>query len=476
MNEMSTVAKRLLAVLFVLFVVAFVAGSLLIYNKTFVRTSRVDLYTDDVGYSLPADADVKVRGVQVGRVSEVVTAGEHVKVTLSLYPEQAENLPANVTARLLPKTLFGERYVDLALPEQPRGRLSEVDAIAPDPRGNATELGRVLDGVLPVLQAVPPEKLSQTLGALSMALEGNGDRVGASLADLGEVFDGVLEVQPELESGLRDLATFSQTYSEAAPQLIDALDALRTTGNTVVRRRDDIASGLRTVIDAAPTVRGFLEANRDDVIAVAADSRTALDNLARYSPALPCAVRQFRTSLDRSGAILGKGTPNPGIRVTVEITNPRGRYIPNQDEPRNFETRGPRCYEPGSGDAPLGQYPGGGFADGAIQVPSRNPGPAVVPDLPNPLAADPPIPALRSGAAVPPAPGRAVPPRENDPIPQSARSGGDGRSLAYAGSPMETATVRAVYGAAAGIDPDRVPSWVAGLGAPALRGAEVTVR
>lgn len=478
MTELSALAKRLLAVLFVVLVGALVATSILVYDKTFTKVDRVDLYTDDIGHALPADADVKVRGVPVGQVRGISTDGDHVKVTLAIEPDRARTLPGNVTARLLPKTLFGERYVDLVLPDDPKGTLSDVDSIAQDRRGNATELDRVLDGLLPVLQAVPPEKLSQTLGALNTALAGNGDQIGASLVDLGKVFHGVVEVQPELESSLRDLATFSQTYSEAAPEIIDALDALRTTGNTVVRRKDDIADGLSRIIQDVPTVRGFLEANRENVVALAADSRAGLDYLARYSPSLPCAVRQFHTSLERSDAILGVGTKQPGIHVSIELGNPRGRYVPNQDEPRAFETRGPRCYGPGTADAPLGQAPGGGYADGAVQPPTRNLGPQDMVDLPDPRAGDPAVPPVRSAGSVSAAPGRGVPARANDPLPPSARGpvGRSGEGLAYAGSPLETETVRTVYAAASGGRPEEVPAWVAGLGAPALRGTVVTLR
>lgn len=479
MTEMSNLTKRLLAVLFVLLVVAFVAVSLLAYSKQFTKVHRVDLYTDDVGYALPEDADVKVNGVMVGQVRTIEAAGDRVKVTLALEPDKADQLPANVTARLLPKTLFGERYVDLTMPDAPRGSLSDADAITQDPRGNATELGRVLDGLLPVLQAVPPAKLAETLGALNQALDGNGDKIGASLADLGKVFDGVTQVTPELESGLRDLATFSQTYSEAAPELINALDALRTTSNTVVRRRDDIAGGLQRMIDDIPSVTAFLQANRNDVISLSADSRAGLTNLAKYSPSLECVADQFHQSLERSDAILGVGTPNPGIRVTVEIVNPRGRYVPNQDEPRAFETRGPKCYEQAPPGTNFGGAPGGGYADGAYQAPSRNPGPSYVPDLPNPLDEDPALTSPRARGGVADAPGRAVPERGNDPINPAAkddRKNRDSGALAYAGSPMETNTVRSIYAAADGGEPDDIPAWVAGLGAPALRGAEVTVR
>jgi hypothetical protein len=44
------------------------------------------------------------------------------------------------------------------------------------------------------------------------------------------------------------------------------------------------------------------------------------------------------------------------------------------------------------------------------------------------------------------------------------------------GSPAEQHTLGAIYGAANGVSPDQVPSWVSRIGAPAMRGSEVSVR
>ena len=478
MNELSPFRTRLLAALFIVIVLAFVGTTIAIYNRAFTSSDSVTMLTDDMAYSLPNDADVKARGVLVGRVAGVEPDGDRVRVNMEFDPAFMDQLPANISGRLLPKTLFGERYVDLGFPEQPEGTIEPGSTIEQDTRGNATELGRVLDGLLPVLEAVPPQKLAGTLGALNQALAGRGDEIGASLVEIGEVFDGITEEMPALESGLADLATFSQTYSEALPDLIHALDALRTTGDTVIERRTDIADGLERVSRSAETLTGFLANNRTDLIALAADSRTSLEYLAEYAPALPCTVENFMVALDRSDAILGVGDPHPGIRVTIEVVNPKGRYIPNQDEPRFFDTRGPRCYEPTREPENFPMAPGGAIADGSFQPPSRNPGPQYMPTLPNPLDQDGPVPSMRTRGSVPAAPGRAVPEQPSLPFPSTVTAGQDRdvMEMAYAGSPVETDTVRTVYGVATSRDAAEIPGWIGAIGAPALRGTEVAFR
>lgn len=478
MTENSATFKRLMAVLFLVIVVGFVATTIAIYNRAFSSSDSVELVTDEMAFSLPNDADVKVRGVFVGRVADVQPQGDQVLVKLEMFPEFTDQLPGNMVGRLLPKTLFGERYVDLAFPENPAGTMGPGDVIQQDTRGNAVELGQVLDGLLPVLEAVPPEDLAATLGALNQALAGNGDRVGASVVEIGRVFEGISEEMPALESGLQDLATFSRTYSEAVPDLIHALDALRTTGNTVVERRVDIDHSLRRVSESSAVLTGFLANNRDDLIAIAADSRDSLEILAEYSGVIPCSTMQFAEALDRSDEILGIGTPNPGIRVTLNIVNPMGRYLPNQDEPRLFDDRPARCYEPTELEHYFPVDPGGAIADGSYRVPRHNSGADwVIPNLPNPLDAEAPIEPVRARGSVPSAPGQAVPVQPNDPFPSTVTvrdaAAGEQLAMAYAGSDLEGDTVRTVYGMSTGTDISEIPGWVGKLGAPALRGTEV---
>ena len=44
------------------------------------------------------------------------------ELTLGIYPDQLDTIPGNVTASIVPKTLFGEKYVSLVIPESPERR------------------------------------------------------------------------------------------------------------------------------------------------------------------------------------------------------------------------------------------------------------------------------------------------------------------------------------------------------------------
>ncbi|WP_107657361.1 MCE family protein [Nocardia suismassiliense] len=414
-----------------------------IYNKTFVRTVEVTLVTDSAGNALARNADVKVRGVTVGEVRSSRSERGQVTLDLAIDPRKAGLIPANATARLLPKTLFGERYVALVIPADPSpARLTAGVTLHQDRSGNAIEVGKLLDDLMPLLEAIPPQDLAAVLGALSQGLSGQGEALGVTVDRLDTIFGDVNAVMPELQEGLQHFATAAATYSDAAPQLVEALNNFRTTNATVVERRTDIENLYAVVTPSSSRLADFLIANRANIIDVAADSRPAMETLAKFSPAYACTLANFAQIKPRIDELFGKGTNMPGTRVTIELVNNRGRYLPNQDEPRWFDPRGPWCLP----EMPLGidpgQYPSGPPNDGGYQPPSRNPGDQTTGYLPEPQL-------------------RVFPAAQQPTL---------------AGSPSEQDSLGAIYGAAHGVSPDTVPSWLTGAAAPAFRGSEVSVR
>ena len=62
---------------------------------------------------------MKIRGVIVGEVLEFDSNAEGAELTLGIYPSEIDTIPENVTGSIVPKTLFGEKYVSLEVPEDP---------------------------------------------------------------------------------------------------------------------------------------------------------------------------------------------------------------------------------------------------------------------------------------------------------------------------------------------------------------------
>ncbi|GLZ42344.1 MCE family protein [Actinokineospora sp. NBRC 105648] len=336
-----------LGVVFIVLLGALGWLAIAIYDKDFVSTTPVTLRADRVGNQLKVNADVKVRGMVVGSVRSVSTTGDGVAVELAIDPDKLELLPSNVSARLLPKTLFGQRYVSLVVPVSPARPLAAGDVIHQDTTTRAIEVEKALKDLLPVLQAVQPQKLSSTLGALSQALEGRGKPLGETLVTLNQYLDKLNPQMPQIQQDITKLADTFAVYENAGPDIVDALNGLTTTTKTFAEQKDQVAALFGTLTSTATDLDQFVRANRPTLIGLSAASRPTLELLARYSPEFPCltdAVAKLRTSVDKA---LGVGTGQPGLHVTLTVKPGRGAYQPGRDRPSYNATGGPRCYAAG---------------------------------------------------------------------------------------------------------------------------------
>ncbi|SDI79448.1 phospholipid/cholesterol/gamma-HCH transport system substrate-binding protein [Actinokineospora alba] len=337
-----------LGLVFIILILASGWLTVAIYQHQFSSDVPVRLRADRVGNQLKVNADVKVRGMTVGTVRTIEVVNGGVDVGLSMDPDKLKQLPRNVTARLLPKTLFGQRYVSLIIPESADStRLAEGDTIDQDTSGKAIEVEKALRDLMPVLQAVQPQKLASTLGAISQALDGRGKPLGETMVKLNGYLAAINPQMPQIETDLVKLAETLETYQDAGPAIVDALSEMSATAKTIADNRQNITDMVTTVTDASGHLAGFLKSNGDNLIGLSAASRPSLELLARYSPSFPClfqAVNALKPDVDKA---LGVGTNQPGLHVTITVKPSRGPYLPGRDTPRYTAGGGPRCYQSG---------------------------------------------------------------------------------------------------------------------------------
>ncbi|HEY0805162.1 MAG TPA: MCE family protein [Pseudonocardiaceae bacterium] len=446
----STVGRRLLGLLLIVLIAAFVFVTVLFYNQTFTPYVPVTLHADHTGNELSAGSDVKVRGMLVGTVKSVSSTGDGAVINLALQPGLVNQIPADVTAQLLPKTLFGERYVDLVVPGTASPRhIASGDVIGQDRTTEGIEVARVLDDLMPVLQAVQPQKLSVTLTAIATALQGRGPELGQTLSQLGQYVGQLNPQLPTLEHDLQALTKTTNTYNQAAPNLIKALNDLTVTSGTIVNQQGNLANLYATLSTASDNLDNFLKANGNNLIQVSSASRPTLDTLARYSPEYPCFLKQMAGIVPAIDTAFGKGTNQPGLHATLEITINRGKYQPNQDAPAFNDNRGPRCYDLHPAPNPFPQYaPDGPMNDGSTHPPPAR---------------------TTNDGLLPPTNAQTI---LGNTTPQSADTGGSG----LPNSAAEAGFLAELIGPSVGVAPQAFPSWSSELIGPLFRGTEVTVK
>jgi phospholipid/cholesterol/gamma-HCH transport system substrate-binding protein len=367
-ESLSTVPRRLLGVAMLAVVVLLLGLCVAFYNKVFTAQVPVTVQIDQVDNAFQPKADVRFRGVVVGEVDSVKTNGQFATLNLVLNPQQATHIPENATVALLPQSLFGERFVALQSPKNPSSQHIRAGAvITRDRTGSTVQIEQVFNHLLPLLVAVRPADLANTLGAISQGLSGRGAQLGNTITQLHQYLSKLNPALPQLTNDIRELPKLTDTYSEAAPDLIEGLKTLTTTTKTIKDKRQDFEKLYRNGREASDDLRQFLDHHGDDLVDLLSRVKPTLNLLARYSPEYPCLFNRLADAVPFGDAAFGVGTARPALHVTALLANNRGKFLPHQDEPEVTDQRGPMCY---NNTPPLEQYPGGPAQDGSTHPPA----------------------------------------------------------------------------------------------------------
>jgi phospholipid/cholesterol/gamma-HCH transport system substrate-binding protein len=429
--------RRLAGVVFLAVLALLGWLSVALYNKQFTPVTQVTLYTDSVGNEMHQGAMVMVRGVQVGSVRQITADGSGAQLELALQPGEASWLPANVTAEMLPTTLFGERYVDLILPAHRSAQtLAATRVISQNRSADAIELEKVLDNLLPSLQAVEPDKLSVTLSTIAQGLQGRGAELGQTLVTLNSYLGGLNPQLPQMDTDIEQLAALTRAYNQAAPAILQALDDFTVPSQTLASLQSTFAAALSTLTTASEDLRSFLDANSPNLINLGTDSTATLQILARYSPEFPCVLQDLVKFEPNMNRVLGQGTSQPGLHAQAVVVPvyANARYLPDKDTPVYGDNLGPHCY-----GVP---FPGITLDDGTAGLSggtATNGGSASASGT-----------HATTKAAVMPAAGSSL-----------------------AGAPGEAELVRELAGMSLGTSPANLPGWSSLLLAPLYRGTTV---
>jgi len=405
------------------------------FTQKFTHYDEVTLRTDSIGLQLPERADVKIRGVLVGEVLGYSATAQGAEVRLGIDPSEIGTIPANVTGAILPKTLFGEKYVALDVPAQPAAQHLQSGAVITR-TAVSTEVEKVLSDIYPLLQSIQPAQLNTTLNALATALDGRGEELGQSLTTLDGYLKKINPQVPLLIDDLQQTTQVATTYSDVLPQVADILRNTITTAGTLKDRSSQLHDLLTNVTAFSRTADAFLAANGDNLIQLGQVSEPAVGTLARYAPEFPCLLGGMDNLRTRVDSAFRNYTLH--INLVTLPRQPRG-YTP-ADAPTFHEDRGPACGHlpnpPWSATNPIKVMPN--LADGV--------------DTPNGKGGD-----------------RAA-------LGYDASTQRAGSALGYAGSPEETQVLNALIGPALGQQPADVPDLGALLVGPMARGAQVSLK
>src|ERR1700758_1011115 len=149
---------------------AAVAVFLFVTTTAFAGTFRsyvpVTMTSDRAGLVLETNAKVMLRGVQVGRVSQIGNSNNTASLRLEIDPDQIQYIPANVQAQISATTAFGAKFVELVYPENPSPKRLTAGAVLHS-KNVSTEGNTGLEKGLDLLKMTDPVKLNAVLTAVA---------------------------------------------------------------------------------------------------------------------------------------------------------------------------------------------------------------------------------------------------------------------------------------------------------------------
>jgi len=183
----------------------------------------VTLDLERTGQQLLPDSDVRVKGVEVGKVTGIELVDRHARLTLQI--EDHFRIPKDAMARIELKTPLGAKYVDLEFPAgDPGPFLADGDSLAEGHVG--PELEDLLADGVKVLDAFDPDDAGTIVTELADASRGRGETIARGLranAELSSLFAATLD--PQIEN-FRNFDTIFSALDERADDFNFLADAL----------------------------------------------------------------------------------------------------------------------------------------------------------------------------------------------------------------------------------------------------------
>ena len=278
------------------------------YNGDFTEKTKLTMLSDRAGLVMDPGSKVTYNGVQIGRVDkvdEIERDGKPAaKFTLDVYPKYLHLIPANVDARIVATTVFGEKYVSMTAPENPLPqRITSSNVI--DSRSVTTEINTLFETITSIAEKVDPVKVNLTLSAAAQALSGLGDKFGQSIINGSAALDEVNPRMPIIRHDIQQLATLSDTYADAAPDLVNFLNNAATTAHTIHAQEKDLDRALLAAAGFGATGADIFNRGGPYLARGAKDLVPTAQLLDTYSPELVCTLRNLHDGEPKVAAFAG---------------------------------------------------------------------------------------------------------------------------------------------------------------------------
>lgn len=219
---------------------------------------------------ITSQAPVRYHGVNVGRIADIESGTKTSRVRLAIEPETLSMIPSSALARIVPRTFFGDIYLQLvdAPGDRSGAALAAGDTISIDGSPDAMALYDVFSKIVELFSQIKPERMQTALTAISQSLSRRGDEIGSMIDDLSATANVLtppltrfLDATPQFRDVMASLHT-------ATPDIITTLSAATSVSNRLVNDQQQFASALDGFARFSSVLTAFLSDHREQLITV----------------------------------------------------------------------------------------------------------------------------------------------------------------------------------------------------------------
>jgi virulence factor Mce-like protein len=221
-------------------------------------------FTETVG--LYPGSDVRVLGIPVGTITDVVPLGDRVRVEMSI--DDDYDIPADADAVVLAPSLVSDRYVQFAPVYDGGPKMTDGAQVPLERTAIPVELDAVYGALDELSAALGPNGANKN-GALSdlvdtgaANLDGNGEALNRTLTGFSKAVRTLAENRDNLFGSLDNLQTFTSALASIDAQVGQFNDNMAAVSEQLAGEREDLESAIALLDQALGDIARFVRDNR----------------------------------------------------------------------------------------------------------------------------------------------------------------------------------------------------------------------
>jgi virulence factor Mce-like protein len=210
-------------------------------------------------------SDVRVLGIPIGSITDVVPLGDRVRVEMTI--DDDYDVPADADAVVLAPSLVSDRYVQFAPVYDGGPTMQDGDEVPLERTAIPVELDAVYGALDELSAALGPSGANEN-GALSDLIDtgaanlgGNGQALNRTLTGFSQAVETLAENRDDLFGSLDNLQTFTTALATIDAQVGQFNDNMAAVSELLASEREDLQAAVALLSDALADVAGFVRDN-----------------------------------------------------------------------------------------------------------------------------------------------------------------------------------------------------------------------